>query len=69
MTNISFLHKPPSARLALHLAAATTELPGQQRSVSWPAGRLWQGWMTIALLAVASTALAVGLAWVLRRAL
>jgi hypothetical protein len=58
------------SRLALHMIDA---LPLRSVWIGQPAPRrprpLWRRWMTLAMLALASTALAVVIAWVLRRAL
>ena len=56
-----------SARVALHIVDATvTELPRTSRR-TLPA--IWKAWMNLAALALASTALAVIIVWILRRIL
>lgn len=56
----------PAARVALHMADATSYRPPSPRRRLPP---LWKGWMTLAGLALASTGLAVIIAYVLRRML
>ena len=56
-----------SARVALHMVDATvTDLPRTSRR-KMPV--IWKAWMSLAAMALASTALAVVIVWIIRRIL